>query len=68
MTMQFSIGHGTWLKVGRLIISVHLGVSEYTNSNAIIKVNYATCNYLAYNYVNIIARVLQYFPMRMANS
>ena len=36
--------------------SVHFGVSEYINSNAIIKVNYVTCKYLWYNYVNIITR------------
>ena len=46
---------------------VHFGVSEYINS-AIIKVNYATCNYLGYNYVNIITRVLQYLSIRMTNS
>ena len=68
MTMQFSVGHGTWLRVGGLFISVHFGVSEYINSNAILKVNYAICNYLGYNYVNIIVSVLQYLPMRMANS
>ena len=40
--------------------SVHFGVSEYMNSNAIIKMNQATCNYFGCKYVNIMARVLQY--------
>ena len=33
--------------------SVKFSVSEYINSNAIVKVNCATCNYLANCYVNI---------------
>ena len=33
--------------------SVKFSVSEYKNSNTIIKVNCATCNYLGYSYVNI---------------
>ena len=33
--------------------SVKFGVSEYKNSNAIIKVNCATYNYLGYSNVNI---------------
>ena len=41
----------------KYVFSVYFGVSEYINSNEIIKLNYATCNYLGYNYVNIMTRV-----------
>ena len=48
--------------------SVHFGVNDYINSNAIIKVNFANCTYLGYNYVNIVTRVLQYLSICMSNS
>lgn len=56
MTMQFCVGHGRYLRVclGQLLTSVRFGVSKYINSNALIKVICATCNYLGYNNVNII--------------
>ena len=51
--------------------SVTFNVSECKNSNAIIKVNCAICNYLGYSYVNtnsmgfipvkLFRRVMQYF-------
>ena len=33
--------------------SVKFDASEYKNSNAIIKINCATCNYLGYSYVHV---------------